>query len=71
MYASASFSRRDRSGGFDAPACAAPASLVRSPPPEKSMPPWRVSAHAVVLGRKRLWCIGDQDCRGQQQPNHA
>jgi len=27
--------------------------------------------HAVVLGRGLLWCFGDEDFRGQQQPDHA
>ena len=27
--------------------------------------------HAIVMDRERLWCVGDEDFRGQQQPDHA
>src|SRR2546428_9429049 len=51
-------------------------------PPEPTHPRWGdttplevhappVMTHAVVRCRGRLWCFGDEDFRGQQQPNHA
>ena len=30
-----------------------------------------MSAHAVVLDRERLWCVGDEDFRGQQESDHT
>ena len=30
-----------------------------------------VLPYTVVLGHGCLWCVGDEDFRGQQQPDHA
>ena len=43
---------------------------MRSPPLRSPYSPGG-SAHAVVLGRERLWCVGNEDFRGQQEPDHA
>src|SRR5438105_11432385 len=42
---------------------------VSPPCPQQSMAP--VTICAVVMGRGHLWLFGDEDFRGQQQPNHT